>query len=182
MFQYKLINDFLTENQCQTILRYSLGKMELKTAKIMTEKIAVVDPHRKSKVSFDEYKDFDFLNEKVTNLILENISVNGHEIKWNDRGFQFTSYDTGDYYNWHTDDSNGRYCSVVIQLNNDYEGGDLELMLEDKIIKMKPKVGNAIIFLSNLNHRVTEVLNGTRYSLVNWLTLSQIKGYQKSII
>lgn len=182
MFQYKLIDNFLSENECQTILDYSLNKMELNTAKIMTEKIAVVDSHRKSKVAFDEYKDFDFLNEKVINLVLENVSVNGYEIKWNERGYQFTSYSSSDYYNWHTDDSNGRYCSLVIQLNNNYDGGDLELMLEDKIIKMEPKLGNAIIFLSNLNHRVTEVLKGTRYSLVNWLTLSQINGYQKSII
>lgn len=182
MFQYKLINGFLTEDQCKTILDYSLNNLELRIAKVLVQNEPIIDIHRKSKISFNKYEHFVFLNDKVMKLVLENVSVNGYEIGWNSKGYQFTSYDSGDYYNWHTDNSNGRYCSVVVQLNDDYEGGDLELMVEDKTLKMGLKMGDAVIFLSNLNHRVTEVLNGTRYSLVNWLILSQIDGYKKSII
>jgi Rps23 Pro-64 3,4-dihydroxylase Tpa1-like proline 4-hydroxylase len=108
--------------------------------------------------------------------------VNGHKLVYNDKGFQFTSYEVGEYYNWHTDSSNGRYCSVVINLNDEYRGGDLELKIDDKIVKLDSGVGNAIIFLSNTEHRVVEVSNGTRYSLVNWLVLRENEDNKKSII
>lgn len=182
MFQYKLINEFLSEYQCQSVLDYSLNNIELQTAKIIGENEVIVDSHRKSKIGFNKYDNFDFLYNKITNLINENLSVNGYEIKWNNKGYQFTSYGKRDYYNWHTDEGHERYCSVVILLNDNYDGGLLELMVENKIVKIEPKRGNAVIFLSNLNHRVTEVLEGTRYSLVNWLTLTPIEGRKKSII
>jgi hypothetical protein len=182
MFQYKLINNFLTESQCQSILDYSLNNLKLETAKIIGEKSSVIDSHRKSKICFDKYENFEFLNEKMMNLVSENVSVNGYDIKWNKRGYQFTSYDVNEYYNWHTDVGHERYCSVVIQLNEDYNGGDLELVSEDNTLIMNHGIGNAVIFLSNINHRVTEVLKGTRYSLVNWLSLLPKNEHKKSII
>jgi hypothetical protein len=130
MFQYKLINNFLTKNQSKDILDYSLNNLKLGDGKILTDNGSTIDSHRKSKISFDKYLNFDFLNKKVMDLVLENVSINGHEILWNKRGYQFTSYNSGDYYNWHTDDSDGRYCSVVIQLNEEYVGGNLELKLD----------------------------------------------------
>jgi len=182
MFQYKQINNFLTEDQCQSILNYSLDKLKPQTAKIVNDNGAAVDSYRKSKIVFDKFEEFDFLNEKVMNLVLDNVSVDGHEITWNDKGYQFTSYDEKGFYNWHTDNGQGRYCSVVIQLNGGYDGGNLELRLEEETITMEQGIGYAIIFLSSVTHRVTEILKGTRYSLVNWLILSPIKGNKKSII
>ena len=182
MFQYKIINNFLTENECQSILNYSLNNLKPQTAKIINDNGAEVDSYRKSKIVFDKFEKFDFLNEKVMNLVLDNISIDGYEMAWNNKGYQFTSYDKNGYYNWHTDNGQGRYCSVVIELNNEYVGGNLELRLEEETIIMEHGIGNAIIFLSNVNHRVTEILDGTRYSLVNWLILSKTKGYEKSII
>jgi PKHD-type hydroxylase len=182
MFQYKQINNFLTKDQCQSILNYSLDKLKPQTAKIVSENGAVVDSHRKSKIVFDKFDEFGYLKKKVMNLVLDNVSVNGYEMTWNDKGYQFTLYDENDFYNWHTDNSHGRYCSVVIQLNEGYDGGNLELRLDEETVTMEQGVGNAIIFLSSVNHRVTEILKGTRYSLVNWLTLSPIKGHEKSII
>lgn len=181
MFHYKLINNFLTETECEIILDYSLNNLELRTAKIMKDNLPIIDSHRKSKIQFDKFLGFNFLNEKVMNLVLENVAIEGYEILWNKRGYQFTSYEKGDYYDWHTDDSDNRYCSIVIQLNNEYTGGNLELKMNNNVT-MENGVGNAAIFLSSLTHRVTEVLDGNRYSLVNWLVLSPKNGYKKSLI
>ena len=182
MFQFKLIDNFLNQKECKTLLDYSLNNLDLNIAKVLTDDGAVVDSHRKSKIGFDRYSEFDFLNKKVMELITNNVSVKGHDIEWNSRGYQFTSYKRGDYYNWHTDASDKRYCSVVIQLNEDYEGGDLELDLDGKKTSLNKGIGNSVIFLSSINHRVTEILSGTRYSLVNWLILSQNDSFKKSII
>lgn len=178
----KVIDNFLTKDECQSLLNYSLNHLNLIRSKIIDDGESVIDTHRKSSVAFNNYENFKFLNKKVLDVVIENVSVNGYELVFNERGYQFTSYNPGEYYNWHTDNSNDRYCSVVIQLNDDYEGGDLELVENGKVITFKRGVGNAVVFLSEMNHRVTEVLSGTRYSLVNWLKLKQLKDFKKSMI
>ena len=178
----KIVENFLTNDECQRILDYSLSHLDLTTAKIVADNGAVIDSHRKSKIAFNKYEIFEFLNNKVINMVLENVSVNGYELVFNERGYQFTSYNPGEFYNWHTDNSDDRYCSIVIQLNVDYDGGDLELVENGKIMVFKRGVGNAVIFLSEMDHRVTEVLDGTRYSLVNWLKLKPLKEFKKTMI
>jgi len=63
------------------------------------------------------------------------VSIPGYdsyEINFENQPFQFTTYEKGEYYNWHQDALNrgagsDRYCSVVIQLNDEYVGGNLEM-------------------------------------------------------
>ena len=73
---------------------------------------------------------------------------------------------------------------MVIQLNDDYEGGDLQLKLENDNtqIQVEKGIGNLIIFLSNLEHRVTDVTMGNRYTLVNWVGLKKINNYKKTLL
>lgn len=84
---------------------------------------------------------------------------------------QFSTYVPGCSYGWHSDWSPTvpRRLSFTIQLDNyeDYEGGDLEFkdaaLPENAFLK-----GALIIFKSELWHRVTPVVSGTRHSLVGW--------------
>jgi predicted 2-oxoglutarate/Fe(II)-dependent dioxygenase YbiX len=73
---------------------------------------------------------------------------------------------------------------MVIQLNDDYEGGDLQLKLENDNtqIQVEKGIGNLIIFLSNLEHRVTDITRGNRYTLVNWVGLKQINNFKKTLL
>ena len=104
---------------------------------------------------------------------------------------QFTIYNEGQYYGWHTDSSgvyyearnkNGliRKLSVTVSLSHphEYEGGTLEFdtRSQDKpdskseIIKCKqilPK-GSICVFPSFTYHRVSPVTKGRRLSLVQW--------------
>ena len=104
---------------------------------------------------------------------------------------QFTIYNEGQYYGWHTDSSgwyyekekqNGliRKLSVTVSLSHphEYEGGTLEFdtRSQDKpdskseIIKCKqilPK-GSICVFPSFTHHRVSPVTKGKRLSLVQW--------------
>ena len=86
---------------------------------------------------------------------------------------QYTEYPEGGFYDWHTDnDVNGaseppvRKISMTCLLSpeNEFEGGDLELMKEGKIAKLKQ--GHAIFFASFIRHRVATVTLGNRISLV----------------
>ena len=88
---------------------------------------------------------------------------------------QFTEYPEGGFYDWHIDcdvdmkhEPPVRKISMTLLLSpeNQFEGGDLELMEPGKFIKLKQ--GHAIMFASFLNHRVNPVIRGVRQSLVMW--------------
>ena len=88
---------------------------------------------------------------------------------------QFTEYPKGGFYDWHMDsDVNMQHeppvrkisMPVLLSRENQFEGGDLELMAPGKYAKLKQ--GHAICFASFLNHRVAPVTRGVRQSLVMW--------------
>ena len=62
-----------------------------------------------------------------------------------------------------------RKLSVVVQLSNsnNYSGGQLEFK-ETEAPSQFSTQGSIIVFPSYLQHRVTEVTEGVRYSLVCW--------------
>lgn len=85
---------------------------------------------------------------------------------------QFTIYKNDQFYEFHQDQStfetNMRKLSVVISISDPdtYEGGEFEFF-----DGTKPEIksrGSILVFPSFINHRVTPVISGTRYSLVNW--------------
>ena len=88
---------------------------------------------------------------------------------------QYTEYPEGGFYDWHVDNDVNftheppvRKISMTCLLSpeNEFEGGDLELMSEGKVAKIKQ--GQAIFFASFIRHRVKPVTRGRRQSLVMW--------------
>ena len=90
---------------------------------------------------------------------------------------QISKYSKGEYYKMQMDFGKSnhltRKLSLTAQLSdeNDYEGGDLIFYDGtedvDKAISSRCK-GSVIVFDSRLNHEVTSVTKGVRYSLVKW--------------
>ena len=85
-------------------------------------------------------------------------------------------YNEGDFYVAHTDShfSVPRALSVIMFLNDDYEGGEVIFHCPksmNPMITVKPKAGKLIIFPSNFlyPHSVTKVTKGVRYSIVSWM-------------
>jgi predicted 2-oxoglutarate/Fe(II)-dependent dioxygenase YbiX len=76
-----------------------------------------------------------------------------------------------------------RFTSTVIQLNDDYTGGVLEIKNpKGELVPINNKVGTLYIFDSNLRHRVTPVEDGVRYSLVNWVSIIKTNSSQQNLI
>ena len=101
--------------------------------------------------------------------------------------FQFTEYKEGEYFDWHTDANNDvyrdRFTSIVIQLNNTYEGGTLEIKNpKGELVPIENKIGTLYIFNSRLTHRVTSVVSGVRYSLVNWISLVRTDSTKRNLL
>ena len=190
-FTHKIIPNLLTKEECDLVLKFSLENLTLNTATTLSNNGSYYETNRrKSNIAFyPYYEKFPFILEKISKLLQESISVKGFDLDYNDTRFQFTEYKIGDYFQWHTD-SNGkeitqcdRYCSLVIQLNDEYKEGDLELKLsEDSTIIVEKGTGNTIIFLSNIEHRVTPVEKGNRYTLVNWVGLKENNSFKKTLL
>jgi PKHD-type hydroxylase len=178
-----IINNFLSIEECESILNYSLCNLELKRGQVKIDDEFKVDLHRESNITFDQYLQFPYLMDRIHTLVSDTIKIKGFNIDFDNKKFQFTEYKSGDYYDWHTDildDSiNRRFYSIVIRLNDNYTGGELELKDYKSI---KSNTGTLYMFPSDMNHRVTIITSGIRYSLVMWLNLTPIKSYSKSLI
>jgi PKHD-type hydroxylase len=179
-----IIRQFLTKKECEDLLQFSLTK-ELKPAKVAGNIINLKS--RKSNVFFYDYSlDFPNLNEKLIEIFKKEVNVKGYNIDFTNNMFQFTQYTKDGYYNWHTDSDSvmkERYCSMVIQLNDGYTGGELQIKDKgDNEITLEGGLGNLFLFYSHLTHRVTPIISGTRYSLVNWFRLTTIENFQKTLI
>jgi len=70
-----------------------------------------------------------------------------------------------------------RKLSVVIQLSDpsEYDGGNLQFMLGNESENAKKEKGMLYAFPSWVLHRVTPVTEGTRRSLVIWLSGPKFK-------
>lgn len=97
----------------------------------------------------------------------------GFELTGFVEALQFTSYGTGQHFDWHVDigvgQTSARKLSLSIQLSEmeDYDGGHLEFT-GISLGNEARQIGTAIFFPSYLAHRVKPVTSGQRRSLVAW--------------
>ena len=85
-------------------------------------------------------------------------------------------YKVGGKYEKHIDHSlhTPRTLSCIINLNEDYEGGDLVFYTpnqKDILERIKCTAGTIVFFPSNFlyPHRIEPITKGTRYSIVTWI-------------
>jgi len=84
-------------------------------------------------------------------------------------------YSVGDHYKVHTDQfaTAPRQLSIIMNLNDDYEGGEL-IFTDQKQNEIKTYnlgKGSIVFFPSNFMypHSIKPITKGTRYSIVAWL-------------
>jgi PKHD-type hydroxylase len=168
-----------TPEQCQMIIKS--GREEPKqTAEIGNEKgdkEGVLDTEtRTSHISWIPFKKMNDMYKDIEKIMK---TTNGNHFGFDDMQItemaQYTEYPEGGFYNWHIDnDVNFKHeppvrkisMTCLLSSENEFEGGDLELMKEGKVAKLKQ--GHAIFFASFIRHRVTPVIKGNRKSLVMW--------------
>lgn len=92
--------------------------------------------------------------------------------------FIFSKYQTGDFLAQHhdlsmPDVSDHQKLTCVVLLNNDFEGGDFCITLQNKYGKEPHKVkfetGDVLIFPSWVQHHVTPIKSGIRKSMTTWI-------------
>jgi predicted 2-oxoglutarate/Fe(II)-dependent dioxygenase YbiX len=191
-FTYTIEPAFLTKEECNQILDFSLKELELVPSKIVSDYMdgnVNTDVRESNQVFYPYYKKFPFLLEKMSELLNKHIFVKGFDLDFEESQFQFTEYHPGGHFDWHRDGhakkitDYDRYCSLVIQLNDEYDEGDLQIKdNKNETLTVEKGTGNLILFLSNIEHRVVPVKSGIRYTLVNWVRLKQKKDYKKTLL
>ena len=168
-----------TPEQCQMII--NAGRSEPRNdASVGNEqgiKGGIVDT--KTRTSHISWIPFKKMTEMYKQLELVMKQTNGNHFGFDNMQItemaQYTEYPKGGFYDWHTDNDVNcaneppvRKISMTCLLSpeHEFEGGDLQLMKEDKIAKLKQ--GHAIFFASFIRHRVAPVTRGKRKSLVMW--------------
>ncbi len=119
--------------------------------------------------------DLDWIYQRLFNMVNE---ANDHLWDFNlshaGEVLQYTEYPPdGGHYDWHIDCGHGiqaqRKISVTVQLNDDYDGGELQLWRGQTPATALKEKGTAVIFPSYMLHRVSPVTKGVRNSLVLWI-------------
>ena len=134
------------------------------------------DDLRKSKLMFIKTGANDWIYEKLGQACLQ---ANANRYKFDVKGFQtelqLANYGPEDFFEWHMDfgagDISDRKLSITVQLSDpdEYEGGELQFMINHSIFTAPREKGTAIIFPSFALHRVNRVIKGSRKSIVGWI-------------
>jgi len=168
-----------TEEECDFIIKVGNSRSATK-ARVQEEKNAA---SRKSEIAWLYPADnLEWVYRRMTDIITD---LNNRFFKFDlfgaMEGFQFTKYAApSGKYGKHVDCSPNnlvRKLSFTLQLSKpeSYTGGDLCLYFQDKPEIMKKNQGYVVLFPSYVLHEVKPVTEGTRYSLVSWITGSPFK-------
>jgi PKHD-type hydroxylase len=176
----QVIENFLSQEECDFILN------KYKNELILSEAQVANGDYKSRKSSVGWIDELNGVNNRLTDLLKTSYNIRGIEVTGLGP-FQFTEYKVGEYFDWHSDRSReyyrDRFVSIVIQLNDNYSGGIFEIKdIKNNLIPIKQNAGNLFMFDSGLKHRVTPVMGGIRYSLVNWVSLVKTDSKKQNLL
>lgn len=112
-----------------------------------------------------------WLFHKLKKFVEENTDIKIKTIK---ETIHFHKFTKDDWFGKHNDDRDNRIYAVGVLLNDNFEGGDFKLYnpIEQTLNKV---VGNTYLFDVRIEHEITPILNGERFSLLWFLQKENIK-------
>ena len=173
---YSWFKNFFNEKEVEQI-RSLWNPDTAKEAEVnLAGKAYTRDELRKSQVMWIKPGANDWIYNKLGEACQQ---VNLNRFKFDITGFQtelqLASYEGEGFFEWHMDfgagDISNRKLSITVQISSpdEYEGGELQFMINQNIVTAPKEKGTAIIFPSFALHRVTKVTSGCRKSIVGWI-------------
>ena len=175
--QYIFVVENVFPNEHLEFLKNYFTADKLESAKTQSN-IADDDEVRKTDISWLD------INDEATHSIYELLNnlvkyANDQHYHWNLQHLetvQYGEYGVGGHYKVHTDTGlhnpigSNRKLSFSILLNDNYEGGELNIPgspgQPDSFV---PQANSALFFPSSMPHCVKPVTKGVRKSLVGWV-------------
>jgi len=154
-------NISFTKEECESIISYN--NTDITNWRIGDRKYnsQPINYSLNTKWLFDKLGDF---VERETNIGIRTINKIVH----------FHKFTKGDWFGKHNDIRDDRMYAVGVLLNDGFDGGDFKLYnpTEQTLNKV---TGNTYIFDVKIEHEITPILNGERYSLLWFLQYEHIK-------
>jgi predicted 2-oxoglutarate/Fe(II)-dependent dioxygenase YbiX len=178
----KIYENVFSEEECKNIINLVAINHKLDfitTYNTITKQNSInFDFNKRKGIKFQDINgEYKFVKEKLLNIANgENLYAN---VIYNEIDeYLFNQYEETDYLNYHIDSNEimfGATITILVQLNDDYEGGEFCYIIEGKETQIKPKIGSVIIFESNIQHKIKTILKGARYSFNVWPKIKKIK-------
>ena len=167
----ELFNDTIAPEVCDKIIAYA-NDMEWKAAGTVGEDtpgetgVRVCDV-----VEVGKNKEFDdYLYPIVLDIIQKYVKNHKHLRIMHDEGYNILRYTPGGKYDVHVDHGtdNNRAITIIINLNDDYEGGEISFF--ERTYTLKLQKGSVLVFPSSFvfDHTICPITDGVRYSFVSW--------------
>ncbi len=112
-----------------------------------------------------------WLFDKLNDFVKTETNIGIRTIK---KTIHFHKFTKGDWFDKHNDVRDRRLYAVGVLLNDNFEGGDFKLYNPNQIILDKV-IGNTYLFDVKIEHEITPILEGERYSLLWFLQNEHIK-------
>jgi hypothetical protein len=189
------IKDFQILNNDQSIIVYK-NCLDKNTCNYLIDLFSQKDLQRRIIENYDIYYDLHVFNEKsdeqesnILNLLIDqclNDYCERSNFKYTFRNsenigdrifsglkrsdYHYKEYSLKDSYGWHHDGPWPQILSMILYLNDDYDGG--ELVFKNQDINFKPSVGDIILFPSTWSyiHKSQEVTKGVKKIVGMWFS------------
>ena len=109
--------------------------------------------------------------ESETNIKIQKLKEQVH----------FHKFNKGDWFSKHNDIRDNRLYAVGVLLNDDFGDGDFKLYNPSEQILNKT-IGNTYLFDVRIEHEITPITKGERYSLLWFLQNEHIKSQTNKLI
>lgn len=158
-----LINEkiLFDKEECETILSYSECNTKNWAKYDRKYSSEIISYSIKTKWLFDKLKEF---TEAASNIKIQKIKEIIH----------FHKFIKDDWFDRHNDMNENRIYAIGVLLNNNFEGGEFNLYNPNKYTLNKV-IGNTYLFDVRIEHEITPILYGERYSLLWFLQREHIK-------
>ena len=112
-----------------------------------------------------------WLFDKLKTFVETETEIQFRSIK---KQIHFHKFVKGDWFGKHNDIRENRLYAIGVLLNDNFKGGDFKLYNSNEIILDKV-IGNTYLFDVRIDHEITPILDGERYSLLWFLQNEHIK-------
>jgi Rps23 Pro-64 3,4-dihydroxylase Tpa1-like proline 4-hydroxylase len=177
---YKFIQNFLSKEECDYIISIgeTNGLHQMKSSKIINGVVMESDIEYDGNKRMGGYFVDDILLDSHIKSISDKILSISNELNpfngvtyTSIPKYSFNRYSDGDFLDWHEDKHeiiNGATITLIIQLNDSYDGGLVKYNINKVEYSIPKEVGSVFIFDSNISHSVDMIQSGLRYSLNVW--------------
>lgn len=156
---YTIIDDVLTADECRVLIEYyTIPALQLEFGFNYAFKAIV---SRFTRIPNDEL--IKIKVSKILKLVPDNLMIQRAHIECREQAHPA-----------HFDERAGDYgmFTTVLYLNDDFDGGNTFINLDSGRIEIEPKAGRLVAYNGHkLEHGVTDISNGVRYTLPIWYTV-----------